>query len=57
LPGGIEASDPRYAFLQAMALAGEADDLVTGDRCAGLLQRGSIGHAHHHTAVFFAEAL
>ncbi|NGE91915.1 putative toxin-antitoxin system toxin component, PIN family, partial [Escherichia coli] len=33
-----EAADPDDAFLLAMALAGDADYLVTGDRRAGLLQ-------------------
>lgn len=45
LPEGIEADDPNDTFLLAMALAGEADYLVTGDRRAGLLQRGTIGRA------------
>ena len=58
LPDGIEANDPDYAFLLAMALAGEADYLVTGDRRAGLLQRGSIGRTRIVTpATFCAEAL
>ena len=58
LPEGIEAADPNDAFLLAMALAGEADYLVTGDHRAGLLQRGSIGHARIVTpAVFCTEAL
>jgi putative PIN family toxin of toxin-antitoxin system len=43
LPAGIEVSDPNDAFLLSMALTGQADYLVTGDRRAGLLQRGSIG--------------
>ena len=43
LPDGIELNDPNAAFLLAMALASEADFLVTGDRRARLLQRGSIG--------------
>ena len=58
LPDGIEARDPNDACLVAMALAGEADYLVTGDRRAGLLQRGSIGRARIVTPVVFcAEAL
>lgn len=58
LPDGIEASDPNDEFLLAMALAGEADYLVTGDRRAGLLQRGSIGRARIVTpATFCAEVL
>lgn len=58
LPDGIEALDPNDAFLLAMALGGEADYLVTGDRRAGLLQRGSIGRTRIVTpATFCAEAI
>jgi putative PIN family toxin of toxin-antitoxin system len=58
LPAGIEARDPNDAFLLAMAIIGEADFLVTGDRRAGLLQRGSIGRARIVTpAAFCAKAL
>lgn len=57
-PKPVEPADPNDAFLLAMALAGEADYLVTGDRRAGLLQRGSIGRARIVTpAIFCAEAL
>ena len=53
-----EADDPNDAFLLAMALAGDADYLVTGDRRAGLLQRGHIGRARIVTpAIFCAETL
>ncbi|RMO83105.1 putative toxin-antitoxin system toxin component, PIN family [Pseudomonas syringae group genomosp. 3] len=53
-----EADDPNDSFLPAMALAGDADYLVTGDRRAGLLQRGHIGRTRIVTpALFFAEAL
>jgi putative PIN family toxin of toxin-antitoxin system len=58
LPEGVSVSDPGDAFLLAMALASEADYLVTGDRRAGLLSRESIGRARITTpAVFCAEAL
>jgi len=58
LPEGVEANDPNDTFLLAMALAGDADYLVTGDRRAGLLQRGSIGRTRIVTpAIFCAEAL
>lgn len=58
LPEGVETDDPNDVFLLAMALAGEADYLVTGDRRAGLLQRGSIGRTRIVTpAIFCAEAL
>jgi len=39
----IEADDPDDAFLVAMAIAGDADYLVTGDRRAGLLQKCNVG--------------
>jgi putative PIN family toxin of toxin-antitoxin system len=58
LPEGVEANDPNDAYLLAMALAGEADYLVTGDRRAGLLQQGHIGRTRIVTpAIFCAEAL
>ena len=58
LPDGIKAHDPNDAFLLAMALGSEADYLVTGDRRAGLLQRGSIGRTRIVTpATFCSEAL
>lgn len=58
LPDDIEVSDPNDAFLLAMALASEADYLVTGDHRAGLLQRGSIGRTRIVTpAIFCADAL
>ena len=58
LPNGIEADDPNDASLLAMALASEAEYLVTGDRRAGLLQRGAIGRTRIVTpALFRAEAL
>jgi uncharacterized protein len=55
LPTGIEAADPDDAFLLAMAVAGEADDLVTGDLRAGLLQRGSIGRTRIVRPAVFCE--
>ncbi|MCL2636035.1 MAG: putative toxin-antitoxin system toxin component, PIN family [Betaproteobacteria bacterium] len=58
LPEGIEVNDPNDAFLLAMALAGKADYLVTGDHRAGLLQRGSLGRTRIVTpATFCTEAL
>jgi putative PIN family toxin of toxin-antitoxin system len=38
----IETADPDDAFLLAMALTGNADYLVAGDRRAGLLEREHI---------------
>jgi uncharacterized protein len=58
LPEGMEVADVSDAFLLAMALAGEADYLVTGDRRAGLLQRRKVGRTRIVTpAVFCAKAL
>ena len=54
----VEAGDPNDAFLLAMALAGDADYLVTGDRRAGLLQRGRFGRTRIVTpGAFCAEVL
>jgi len=51
-------NDLNDAFLFTMALAGEADYLVTGDRRARLLQLNSAGRARIVTpATFCAEAL
>jgi len=58
MPNGIEVSDPDDAFLLAMALGGEVDYLVTGDRRSGLLQCGHIGRTRIVTPIVFcAEAL
>ena len=58
LPTGFEAADPNDAFLLAMAVASQAEYLVTGDHRAGLLQRVSIGCTRIVTpAAFCAEAL
>lgn len=54
----LETDDPDDAFLLAMATAGNADYLVTGDRRAGLLQRGHIERTRIVTpAVFCSEVL
>jgi uncharacterized protein len=58
LPESIEVKDPNDAFLLTMALAGEADYLVTGDQRARLLQRGSYSRTRIVTpATFCVEAL
>ena len=58
LPEGVELNDPNDAFLFTMALAGEADYLVTGDHRAGLLAWGSAGRTRIVTpATFCAETL
>lgn len=53
LPKGVEINDPNDAFLFVMALVGEADYLVTGDRHAGLLQMKSAGRARIVTPAMF----
>ena len=45
LPDGVDTADPDDNFLLSMVLASDADFLVTGDRHAGLLQRGSVRRA------------
>ncbi|MFC5474968.1 putative toxin-antitoxin system toxin component, PIN family [Paraherbaspirillum soli] len=58
LTSEVEADDPNDAFLLAMALAGDADYLVTGDRRAGLLQKGSFGRTRIVTpGAFCSEVL
>lgn len=58
LPSDIEADDPFDAFLLGMAVAGDADYLVTGDHRAGLLQRDHIGRTQIVTpAAFCIKAL
>lgn len=56
-PAGGEVSDPHDAFLLAMALAGEADFLVTGDRHAGLLDRGALGRTRFVTPAMFCTGI
>jgi len=58
LSADMAVNDPNDAFLLAMALAGEADFLVTGDHRAGLLQQGRCGRTRIVTpTTFCAEAL
>jgi putative PIN family toxin of toxin-antitoxin system len=57
LPDGAESSDPDDDFLLGMVLASDADFLVTGDRRAGLLQRGSFQRARLLTPGAFCEVL
>jgi len=49
----LEADDPFDAFLLEMAVAGEADYLITGDQRAGLLQRGHVGQTRIMTPAGF----
>ncbi|MBH9551886.1 putative toxin-antitoxin system toxin component, PIN family [Inhella gelatinilytica] len=53
LPHGMEIADPNDAFLVALAIASEADYLITGDRRAGLLQLGHIGRTRIVTPAGF----
>ncbi len=58
LPDTFATMDPDDAFLLAMASMGQADYLVTGDKRAGLLQRGHLERTRIVTAaVFCAEVL
>ena len=58
LSRSFEADDPDDAFLLAMADAGRADYLVTGDRRAGLLERGHSGRTRILTPTLYcAEVL
>jgi putative PIN family toxin of toxin-antitoxin system len=57
-PPALSLNDAADAFLVAMAIGGEAQWLVTGDRRAGLLAMGRIGSARVVTpAVFCREVL
>lgn len=50
-----ESNDPKDDFLIAMCESSAADILVTGDKKAGLLQRGKIGQTIVLTAAQFVE--
>ena len=53
----VTPSSHNKIFLLSMALASEVDFLVTGNRRAGLLQRGSLGRTRIVTpAIFCTEA-
>jgi putative PIN family toxin of toxin-antitoxin system len=57
-PDDMDLNDPDDVFLLSMALASEADYLVTGDRRAGLIQRGSAGRTRIvPPSTFCAEVL
>jgi hypothetical protein len=57
LPDGYEAVDPDDAWLLALADAGRADYLVTGDKRSGLLARRSVATARILTAAGFCDVL
>jgi predicted nucleic acid-binding protein len=52
-----ETDDPDDAWLLALADAGRADYLVTGDKRSGLLQRGRVAAAQIVTARAFIAVL
>jgi putative PIN family toxin of toxin-antitoxin system len=57
-PDDMDLSDPNDIFLLSMALASDSDYLVTGDRRAGLLQRGKAGRTRIVSpGTFSAEVL
>lgn len=49
-----EAADPNDSWLLSLADIAKADFLVTGDKKAGILSRGSIGSAFIVTATVFS---
>jgi uncharacterized protein len=57
LPDGVALADPDDRFFLSMALAGDADFLVTGDKKARLHQFGSYGSAKILTPASFAELM
>ena len=52
-----ETADPDDAWLLALADTGRADYLVTGDKRAGLLERGRVAAAGIVTAARFCDVL
>jgi putative PIN family toxin of toxin-antitoxin system len=57
-PDDMDLSDPNDIFLLSLALASDSDYLVTGDRRAGLLQRGKAGRTRIVSpGTFSAEVL
>jgi putative PIN family toxin of toxin-antitoxin system len=57
LRGRDELADPDDAWLLALADAGHANHLVTGDKRSGLLARGRVGTANILTAAAFCRLL
>lgn len=57
LQGDYDADDPHDAWLLALADAGHADYLVTGDKRSGLLARRRVGTAAIVTATAFCDLL
>ena len=55
LPDGYEAADPNDAWLLALADGAQAHFLVTGDKRAGILSLGKLGHTQIVTASTFCD--
>ena len=55
IPPLHEADDPNDSWLLSLADIGKADFLVTGDKKAGLLSRGSVASAQIVTATAFSK--
>ncbi len=51
------AADPNNSWLLALADVGRADYLVTGDKRAGLLERGRVAAAVIITASAFCDGI
>lgn len=49
----VEVADPDDAFLLGLSMEGDADVLVTGDRRAGLLERGHHGRTRIVSPAIF----
>ncbi len=54
VPSLYEADDPNDSWLLSLADVAHADFLVTGDKKAGILGRGSVGRAQIVTTSAFA---
>jgi len=50
-----EAADPNDSWSLSLADTARADFLVTGDKRAGILGRGSVGSAQIVTAAMFSK--
>ncbi len=55
LPATFATADPDDAYQLSMAAQGQADYLVTGDKRAGLLQRGHLELTRIVTAAVFCD--
>ena len=53
----LKCADPDDAFLLAIAIQGKADNLVTGDKRAGLLERGHVERIRIFIPTLFCVAV